>query len=112
MSAILSEETYETAKKKKLSMYITGMILCMILILISFMTVMYTTLSKKTLLAIIFVSTFIQFIVQVIFFLRLNAKNEQSQMNLMSFLFTILILVVLIGGSLWILWSLDYRMMH
>ncbi|PMB54358.1 Cytochrome O ubiquinol oxidase subunit IV [Coxiella-like endosymbiont] len=111
MSAILSEETYETAKKK-LSMYITGMILCMILILISFMTVMYTTLSKKTLLAIIFVSTFIQFIVQVIFFLRLNAKNEQSQMNLMSFLFTILILVVLIGGSLWILWSLDYRMMH
>lgn len=84
----------------------------MILILISFMTVMYTTLSKKTLLAIIFVSTFIQFIVQVIFFLRLNAKNEQSQMNLMSFLFTILILVVLIGGSLWILWSLDYRMMH
>ncbi|WP_304985161.1 cytochrome o ubiquinol oxidase subunit IV [Coxiella-like endosymbiont] len=111
MSEILSEETYGTGKKK-LSIYITGMILCVILTLISFMTVMYTTLSKTALLAIIFISNFVQFIVQVIFFLRLNTKNEQSQMNLMSFVFTIVVLAVLMGGSLWILLSLHYRMMH
>ena len=111
MSAILSEELYGTGKKK-LSIYIVGIILCVILTLVSFMTVMYSIFSATTLVAIIFVSALIQFIVQVVCFLRLNAKNEQSRMNLMSFIFTIVILFVLIGGSLWIMWSLHYRMMH
>ena len=111
MSEILSEQTYGTGKKK-LSIYITGMSLCVVLTLISFMTVMYAMLSKTMTLAIIFVSAFVQFIVQSIFFLRLNTKNEQSRMNLMSFVFTIVILVVLISGSLWILWTLHYRMIH
>lgn len=111
MSEILSEETYGTGKKK-LSVYVTGVVLCVILTLISFMSIMYMTFSKRTLLSIIFISAFVQFIVQVIFFLRLNAKNEESRMNLMSFIFTLVILIVLIGGSLWILWSLNYRMMH
>ncbi|ACI15270.1 cytochrome o ubiquinol oxidase subunit IV [Coxiella burnetii] len=111
MSAILSEESYGTGKKK-LSIYIVGMILCVILTLVSFMTVMYSAFPPTTLVAIIFVSALIQFIVQVVCFLRLNAKNEQSRMNLMSFIFTIVILFVLIGGSLWIMWSLHYRMMH
>ncbi|WP_267256725.1 cytochrome o ubiquinol oxidase subunit IV [Coxiella endosymbiont of Ornithodoros maritimus] len=111
MSAMLSEESYGTGKKK-LSIYIVGMILCIILTLVSFMTVIYSTFSANTLVAIIFVSALIQFIVQVVCFLRLNAKNEQSRMNLMPFIFTIIILFVLIGGSLWIMWSLHYRMMY
>lgn len=111
MSETPLEQTYGTGKKK-LRIYITGMVLCVILTLISFMTVMYTMLSKTVMLAIIFVSAFVQFIVQIIFFLRLNTKNEQSRMNLMSFVFTMVILVVLIGASLWILWTLRYRMMH
>lgn len=111
MSETPLEQTYGTGKKK-LRIYITGMVLCVILTLISFMTVMYTMLSKTVMLAIIFVSAFVQFIVQIVFFLRLNTKNEQSRMNLMSFVFTMVILVVLIGASLWILWTLRYRMMH
>lgn len=111
MSETPLEQTYGTGKKK-LRIYVTGMVLCVILTLISFMTVMYTMLSKTVMLAIIFVSAFVQFIVQIIFFLRLNTKNEQSRMNLMSFVFTMVILVVLIGASLWILWTLRYRMMH
>ncbi|MFW0094920.1 MAG: cytochrome o ubiquinol oxidase subunit IV [Coxiella endosymbiont of Haemaphysalis qinghaiensis] len=111
MNETLPEQTYGTGKKK-LGIYVTGMILCIILTLISFMTVMYTMLSKTVMLAVIFVSAFIQFIVQVIFFLRLNIKNEQSRMNLMSLVFTMVILIVLIGASLWILWTLRYRMMH
>ncbi|MBW5802511.1 cytochrome o ubiquinol oxidase subunit IV [Coxiella endosymbiont of Ornithodoros amblus] len=111
MNAMLSEESYGTGKKK-LSIYIVGMILCIILTLVSFMTVIYSIFSATALVSIIFVSALIQFIVQVVCFLRLNAKNEQSRMNLMSFIFTIMILFVLIGGSLWIMWSLHYRMIH
>ena len=111
MNVILSEELYGTGKKK-LGIYIVGVILCVILTLVSFLTIMYSVLSTTTMLAIIFVSALVQFIVQVVCFLRLNAKNEQNRMNLMSFIFTIVILFVLISGSLWIMWSLHYRMMH
>ena len=110
MSTLLAEQTYGTGKKK-LSIYIAGMILCIILTLISFFAVMHTAFSATSMLVIIFISALLQFIVQVICFLRLNAKNEQSRMNLMVFIFTLFILFVLIGGSLWIMWSLHYRMM-
>lgn len=111
MSEILAEDMYGTGKKK-LSIYLLGMVLCVILTLISFFTVLYSKLSVSVILAIIFISAMLQFIVQVVCFLRLNAKNEQSRMNLMSFVFTLVILFVLISGSLWIMWSLRYCMMH
>ena len=111
MSVILSEESYD-AGKKKLGLYIVGVILCVILTLVSFLTIMYSALSMTTMLAIIFVSALVQFIVQVVCFLRLNTKSEQNRMNLISFIFTIVILFVLISGSLWIMWSLHHRMMH
>ena len=111
MNAMLSEEIYG-AGKKRLSVYILGMILCIFLTLVSFVTVIYLTISVTATLAIIFISALIQFIIQVVCFLRLNAKTEQSRINLMSFIFTMIILSVLIGGSLWIMWSLHYRMTH
>ena len=111
MSEILAEDTYDTGKKK-LSIYLFGVVLCVILTLISFFTGMYSTLPVSVILAIIFTSAILQFIVQVVCFLQLHAKNEQSRMNLMSFIFTLVILFVLIGGSLWIMWSLRYYMMH
>lgn len=106
----LDEHTYGTGKKK-LSIYIIGMVLCVILTLVPFMSLMYDVLSDAVKMTIIFASAIIQFVVQVLCFLRLNASNEQSRMNLMSFVFTIVILVALIGGSVWIMKSLHYNMM-
>ena len=111
MSAILSEETYGTGKKK-LSIYILGVVLCIFLTLVSFITVIYSTIATTTMLLIILISALMQFVVQVVCFLRLNVKNEQSRINLISFIFTIAIFSILIGGSLWIMWNLHYRMIH
>lgn len=111
MNEILSGDTYGTGKKK-LSIYLLGIVLCVILTLISFFTVLYSKLSIGEILTIIFTSAILQFIVQVGCFLRLNAKNERSRINLMSFIFTLVILFVLISSSLWIMWSLRYCMMH
>ena len=112
MNEILAENMYDGTGGKKLNIYLFGMVLCVILTLISFFTVLYSKLSVSMILAIIFVSAILQFIVQVVCFLRLNAKDEQSRMNLMSFIFMLVILFVLISGSLWIMWSLRYYMMH
>lgn len=111
MSEILPEDACGTGKKK-LSIYLLGTALCVILTLISFLTTLYLRLSVSVILDIIFISAVLQFIVQVVCFLRLNAKNERSRVNLMSFVFTLVILFVLISGSLWIMWSLRYYMMH
>ncbi|QHG92730.1 cytochrome o ubiquinol oxidase subunit IV [Coxiella endosymbiont of Amblyomma sculptum] len=88
------------------------MVFCIFFTLISFTTVMYGLFSKEVALSIIFASALVQFAVQVVFFLQMSIKDEQNKMNLISFIFTIVVSVVLIVGSLWILWSLHYRMVY
>lgn len=107
----MNEPDYGTGQKK-LGMYLVGFISCTILTLFSFWSVMSQKFSKLEVLALIFSSAGIQLLVQVIFFLRLTTQTEQGRTNIMSFLFTIIILISIISGSLWIMWNLNYYMMH
>ncbi len=96
---------------KRFSVYLVGIILCVFLTLVPFYLVMSSVLSPANTMLAIYAFAIIQFCVQVICFLRLNAKTEQARTNILAFLFTFIILVVVIGGSLWIMWNLNYRMM-
>ena len=98
--------------KKKLSTYSIGFVLCVILTLIPFGAVMHQEISNKLTFAIVYISAILQFFVQVNCFLRLNTQTEQGKMNVMSFIFAIIILLVVVFGSLWIMWNLNYNMMH
>jgi cytochrome o ubiquinol oxidase operon protein cyoD len=68
--------------------------------------------TKFEVLIFIFGSAIAQFLVQVIFFLRLTTKSPQGKINIMAFIFTGVILTSIICGSLWIMWNLNYNMMH
>jgi cytochrome o ubiquinol oxidase subunit IV len=107
----MSEADYGTGQKK-LGMYLIGFISCSLLTLLSFWSVMSQRFSKLEVLAVIFSSALIQFLVQVICFLRLTTASEQGKTNIMTFLFTVVILISIIVGSLWIMWNLNYYMMH
>jgi len=107
----MNEADYGTGQKK-LGMYLMGFISCSLLTLLSFWSVMSQRFSKFELLAVIFSSALIQFLVQVICFLRLTTETEQGKTNIMTFLFTVVILISIIVGSLWIMWNLNYYMMH
>ncbi|MBV9576847.1 MAG: cytochrome o ubiquinol oxidase subunit IV, partial [Gammaproteobacteria bacterium] len=98
--------------KKKLSVYLMGLIICAILTLIAFSAVMMTSFAKPILYLIIFSAAVIQFLVQVIFFLRLNLQTPQGQTNVMSLIFTGVILTSILAGSLWIMWNVNYYMMN
>ncbi len=98
--------------EKSLGIYSFGILLCVVLTLIPFWAVMHGTFSRGETLVVIFISALLQFLVQVVCFLRLNYSTEQSKMNVLSFYLAILILFVIVGGSLWIMWSLRYNMMH
>jgi cytochrome o ubiquinol oxidase operon protein cyoD len=106
-----SESDYGSGKKK-LGMYLVGFISCSILTLVSFWSVMSQRFSKVDVVILIFSSAGIQFLVQVIFFLRLTTQTQQGRTNIMTFLFTGVILTSIICGSLWIMWNLNYYMMH
>lgn len=51
-----------------------------------------------------------QLIVQAIAFLHLGAKSD-SRWNVIVFVYTALLVVFLVGGSLWIMSHLNYNMM-
>ena len=98
--------------KKKLGIYVIGLIACIILTLIAFGSVMADQFPRLPILIIIFTAAAMQFLVQLVCFLRLNTKTEQGQLNVMSFIFTGLILLCIIIGSLWIMWNCNYYMTH
>lgn len=107
----LNQPDYGTGQKK-LSTYVMGVVSCAVLTLISFWAVMSGNFTKPQVFGIIYVSACIQFVVQLICFLRLNTQTEQGRINVMSLVFTAVILTCIIVGSVWIMWNLNYFMMH
>ena len=97
--------------KKTLPIYTFGIILCVILTLIPFYMVEHETISRAVRLSVLFTSAIIQFFVQVVCFLRLSFRTEQGQLNVFSFVFSIFVLAVIVGGSMWIMWHLNQNMM-
>ena len=98
--------------QKKLGLYLVGLISCIILTIVAFWAVMADQFSKLEIVTIIFSAACIQFFVQVIFFLRLTTQTEQGKTNVMAFLFTGVILLSIVIGSLWIMWNLNYYTTH
>lgn len=106
----LAQPDYGTGQKK-LGIYVIGFIACTVLTLLSFWIVMSGQFTKWVMFGVIYVSACVQFVVQLICFLRLNTETEQGRSNVMSFIFTIVVLVTIILGSLWIMWNIGYYMM-
>ncbi len=107
----LDQPDYGTGQKK-LGIYVLGVIGCAILTLLSFWAVMSGRFDRTATFVIIYASACIQFVVQLVCFLRLNTQTEQSRTNVMSLVFTGVILVSIIVGSLWIMANLNYYMMN
>ena len=103
----VGQSDYGTGQKK-LGMYLAGVISCIILTIIAFWAVMSERFSKVEVLTIIFSAACIQFLVQVICFLRLTTETEQGKTNVMTFVFTGVILLCFVVGSLWIMNNLNY----
>lgn len=91
--------------------YIIGFILSVILTVIPFSLVIYGrgALAAGWILAGLAASAVVQVIVQLHYFLHLDRSSDQSW-NVQAILFSALIIVILVGGSLWIMADLHGRM--
>lgn len=104
-------ETQSGTSPKTLTAYVTGFVLCILLTMASFGLVDKHILAGADLYVALAVLALAQLFVQVICFLRLNASAE-GQWNLMPFLFSIVVVMILVGGSFWIMYNLNYYMVH
>jgi cytochrome o ubiquinol oxidase subunit IV len=98
--------------QKKLGIYVLGLIICTVLTLIAFWAVIANTFPRAEVFTIIYSAACLQLIAQVLCFLRLNTQTEQGKLNVMSIIFTAVILLFIIIGSLWIMWNVNYNMMN
>ncbi|MCB5187609.1 cytochrome o ubiquinol oxidase subunit IV [Methylobacillus caricis] len=91
--------------------YVIGFILSVILTVIPFALVMYPTLAPGVILISILALAVVQIIVHLVYFLHMNSSSEQ-RWNVMAFIFTILIIAIVVIGSLWIMFHLNHNMMR
>lgn len=90
--------------------YMTGFILSVILTLIPFWMVMNGAASHSTLVTVVVATAVVQILVHLICFLHMNTSSEE-RWNLVAFVFTVLIIAIVVVGSIWIMWNLNQNMM-
>ena len=90
--------------------YAIGFILSVILTVIPFGLVMYPSLPKFTTLAIVLLFAVVQVVVHLVYFLHLDRSPAQRN-NVAALVFSALVIVLLVGLSLWIMFSIHTVMM-
>ena len=93
-----------------LTSYLTGFVLALILTAIPFGFVMSSAFSPAATIFAIFSAGVVQILVHLHYFLHLDTSSA-ARWNVLALMFTLLILTLFVGGSLWIMWTLNYRMM-
>ncbi|MGI6246036.1 MAG: cytochrome o ubiquinol oxidase subunit IV [Pseudochelatococcus sp.] len=91
--------------------YVTGFVLCAILTVIPFWLVIAGPLGDAGLTALAVMALGVaQIVVQMIFFLHMNRRSEGGW-TFMAFVFTIIIILIAVTGSMWVMHHLDLNMM-
>lgn len=90
--------------------YLVGFLLSVGLTVVPFWMVMSGQFSKHDTLLGIFAFAVAQILVQLKYFLHLDFSKE-GRLNTFSFMFTALVIVLLVGLSIWIIYTADSMMM-
>ncbi len=106
----MSQEIIAGSGKGSLKSYLTGVVLALILTAIPFGMVMSASFSSSVLLIGIFGAGIVQILVHLRYFLHLDASSRESW-NMAAIIFTLIIVVLFVGGSIWIMYDLHHRMM-
>ena len=98
------------ARRGSLKSYGTGFILSIALTILAFALVMTGTLPHSTVLFGIFAAAAVQIAVHLHYFLHLDTSSAM-RWNVLALVFALLIMILFIGGTIWIMFHLEYRMM-
>jgi cytochrome o ubiquinol oxidase operon protein cyoD len=91
--------------------YVTGFVAAVILTAIPFCLVMGRAFgSSGVTAAVILAIAAVQIVVHMVYFLHMSPKSEGGW-NLLALLFTIMLVVIALSGSLWVMYHLNHNMM-
>lgn len=96
--------------ERSVSTYLTGFALAVLLTAIPFAVVWGGLVTGPEVYAIIAAAALLQVVVHLVFFLHLNLKSTPAE-NLFFLGFAAVLIVIMVGGSLWIMTDLHHRMM-
>jgi cytochrome o ubiquinol oxidase operon protein cyoD len=106
----MMDETKATESHGTLTSYSIGFVLSLVLTGVAYVVVANQLFSGFGLMAAIAALAFAQVLVQLFFFLHLGHETK-PRLKLLVFLFMLLVLAIVVGGSLWIMQNLNYHMM-
>ena len=91
--------------------YLIGFLLSVVLTAIPFGLVMSGVIADPRITAgLVMVAAVVQIVVHMIYFLHMNTKSE-SGWTLMALIFTAVLVVIVIAGSLWVMYHMNVNMM-
>ena len=91
--------------------YMTGFVLSVILTAIPFWLVMGKVFASSTTTTILILGLgMVQIVVHMIYFLHMTSKAENGW-SMMSLIFTLVLVVIALSGSLWVMYHLKGNMM-
>ena len=94
-----------------LSGYLTGFFLSVVLTAVPFWLVMSDALGDKQITALVIMAfAAVQIVVHMIYFLHMNTTSEGGW-TMMALIFTIVMVVIALTGSLWVMHHLNVNMM-
>lgn len=93
-----------------LKSYLIGFVASLLLTATSFSLVITELLSGHLLVYTLISLAVVQAIVQLLFFLHIG-QEPKPRWETFIFCFTVLIVLIVVIGSLWIMYDLEYRMM-
>ena len=91
--------------------YLIGFILSVILTAIPFWLVMSGAIDNKQATAIVIMAfAVVQIVVHMVFFLHMNTASEGGW-SMLALIFTLILVVIVLTGSLWVMYHLNANMM-
>ncbi|WP_156522156.1 cytochrome o ubiquinol oxidase subunit IV [Croceicoccus mobilis] len=91
--------------------YVIGFLLSVVLTAVPFWLVMSGAIADKQATALVIMAfAIVQIVVHMIYFLHMNTKSEGGW-TMMALIFTVIIVVIALSGSLWVMYHLNYNMM-
>jgi len=91
--------------------YLVGFLLSVVLTAIPFWLVMAKVIPSSTGAAVaVLLIALVQILVHMVFFLHLDAKS-QGGWNMLALIFTLVLVVIMLAGSLWVMHHMNANMM-
>lgn len=100
-------QTHKTQQHGSAKAYIFGFILSIIFTIVPFYMVMQGMIKGNTLITIVLIFAVAQLLVQLYLFMHLG-NEDKPKYNQLSTAYAFMTIVIMVVGSIWIMFSLDH----